>query len=109
MQCNRNHYFTSNDHSNFKCYCRLLADNLLSLCTYVIKDRPGISDWLFAIPLLHFLSGTAKPYLADILFSNVTPPEMKDLEDSWWGSQGLNLIGVRQRAERSRYGLSFYQ
>ena len=71
-----------------------MAESLLRICNYVIKNRPGIYHWLFAVPLLHFLFGVAAPYSGEL---STVPSFLKD--DTWWGAQEINFQSVRQQAE----------
>ena len=71
-----------------------MADGLLRVCNYVIENRPGIYHWLFAVPLLHFLSEVAVRYSGEL---SLAPSHVKD--DTWWGAQEINFQSVRKRAE----------
>ena len=71
-----------------------MAESLLRICNYVIKNRPGMYHWLFAVPLLHFLFGVAAPYSGEL---STVPSPLKD--DTWWGAQEINFQSVRQQAE----------
>ena len=59
-----------------------LANYLLQLCMYVIEYRRGVFHWLFAMPLLHFLSDTSKPFSFEEL---TLEPGLK--EDNRWGGE----------------------
>ena len=71
-----------------------MVNSLLRICNYVIENRPGIYHWLFAVPLLHFLSEVAGPYFAEL---SSAPSSIKD--DTWWGAQEINFQSVWKRAE----------
>ena len=71
-----------------------MAKSLLRICNYVIENRPGIYHWLFAVPLLHFLSEVAAPYSGEL---SSAPSSIKD--DTWWGAQEINFQSVWKRAE----------
>ena len=75
-----------------------LANYLLQLCMYVIEYRRGVFHWLFAMPLLHFLSDTSKPFSFEELTSE---PGLKE-DNNWWGTQGLDFKTVRRQASFSR-------
>ncbi|CAH3163087.1 unnamed protein product, partial [Porites evermanni] len=71
-----------------------VASSLCRICNYVIETRPGIYHWLFAVPLLHFLSEVAAPYSGEL---SSAPSSIKD--DTWWGAQEINFQSVWKRAE----------
>lgn len=66
---------------------------------YVIEYRRDIFHWLFAMPLLHFLSDSVQPFSIETL--SLEPNSMKDT--LWWGTQGLDFLRVRRQAAFSRY------
>lgn len=77
----------------------MLADCLLNLCMYVIEYRRDIFHWLFAMPLLHFLSDSVQPSSSET--PTLEPSSVKDT--SWWGTQGLEFQSVRRQAAFTRY------
>lgn len=89
--------------TSFQIWCILypstMADSLLRLCMHVIEYRRDIFHWLFAMPLLHFLSESVQPYSFETL--TLEPSSVKDT--SWWGTQGLDFQSVRRQAAFSRY------
>lgn len=72
-----------------------LVNSLWQLCSYVIDNRSEIFHWLFAVPLLHFLSDAAEPFSTDV--PTASPSSAKD--NSWWGTQDMNFQRVRNQAE----------
>lgn len=100
----RDIYVSSNECMKlFLMLLRTLADYMRRLCNYVIEHRFGMFNWLFAVPLLHFLSKSSAPYCLKML--SPEPSSVKD--DSWWGIEDLNLRKVRQRASTSRLALLY--
>lgn len=72
------------------------------LCNYVIEERYGMFHWLFAVPLLHFLSNAAAPFSAQEVTS--APSSIND--NSWWGAEDLSGFGrVRRQGSTSRSDL----
>lgn len=80
-------------------HSRFLADHMTRLCNYVIDYKCGIFHWLFAIPLLHFLSEAAVPFSGQGL--TAVPSSLSD--NAWWGAEDLSdLRRVRREGSSSR-------
>ena len=57
-----------------------------------MKDDNDLHEWLFAVPLVHFLTGVSEPFNSDVLLME----EPKD--DTWWGANGFSTCKtVRER------------
>lgn len=83
-------------------FLRILANRLLQLCTSVIDCCPDNLNWLFAVPLLHFLLELAEPFsFADQRFK---PSSLRD--NSWWGAEDMVFQRLRDRAALSKLVLS---
>ena len=67
---------------------------------YVIEYRRDIFHWLFAMPLLHFLSDSVQPFSFETL---TLEPSSVIKDTTWWGTQGLDFLRVRRQAAFSRY------
>ena len=83
---------------------RTLVDNLKRLCKYVIEQKKGIFHWLFAVPLLHFLSKSVVPFSG-----GQRPAAPSSLNDNnWWGADDLfDFFRVRRQVLNARLDL-FY-
>ena len=50
-----------------------------------MKDDNDLHEWLFAVPLVHFLTGVSEPFNSDVLLME----EPKPKDDTWWGANGF--------------------
>lgn len=83
-------------------FLRILANTLLQLCTHVIDYCPDNLNWLFAVPLIHFLLELAEPFsFPDQRFK---PSSLRD--NSWWGAEDMVFQRLRDRAALSKLVLS---
>ena len=74
-------------------FVRLLGDSLQRLCRQVAREYRDAHDWLFAVPLAHFLTQTSKPFDKAVLLMG----EPKAKEEIWWGAEGFDTKSVRER------------
>ena len=58
-----------------------------------MRDIHDLHDWLFAVPLVHFLTQASEPFSSDVLL--MEEPQPKD--DTWWGADGFSTKPVRER------------
>ena len=65
---------------------RFAADGIEKLCNEIMARswKPVEEDWLFAMPLLHFLRGDSKPFEEPDVEGSYNRPE-------WFGAQNLNI------------------
>ena len=65
---------------------RFAADGIEKLCNEIMARawKPVEEDWLFAMPLLHFLRGDSKPFEEPDVEGSYHRPE-------WFGAQNLNI------------------
>ena len=65
---------------------RFAADGIEKLCNEIMARawKPVEEDWLFAMPLLHFLRGDSKPFEEPDVEGSYRRPE-------WFGAQNLNI------------------
>ena len=73
--------------------CRRLSETLLSFLDMCIKDFQ-MDQWLFAIPLCHFLYDCCKPYQSvyDQRKANHTNP-------NWWGVEHFKPLVDKYKSE----------
>ena len=72
------------------CACSAAAEGIEELCNKVMADdRRAAREWLFAVPLLHFLRGDSKPFQEPDIAGSY-----KDLE--WIGAQRLRIKEFRK-------------
>ena len=57
-----------------------------------MKDNHDLHDWLFAVPLVHFLTRTSEPFGSDVLLMEEPTPK----DDTWWGANGFPTKAVRE-------------
>ena len=55
-----------------------------------MEDNHDLHEWLFAVPLVHFLTQVSEPFNSDVLLME----EPKD--DTWWGANGFPTKTVRE-------------
>ncbi|KAK2555497.1 E3 ubiquitin-protein ligase rnf213-alpha [Acropora cervicornis] len=72
---------------------QLFGDSLQRLCRQVAKEYRDAHDWLFAVPLAHFLTQASKPFDKAVLLMG----EPKAKEEIWWGAEGFDTKSVRKR------------
>ena len=73
---------------------RTLGESIQALCRQVIRQCHDLHAWLFAVPLVHFLTQQSKPFSDSSLLMEM--PKGKD--ESWWGSEGFQTRTVRDRS-----------
>ena len=72
---------------------RLLGESIQRLCRHVAREYRDAHEWLFAVPLAHFLTQASKPFGKAVLL--MEEPNAKD--ESWWGADGFDTKSVRER------------
>ena len=72
---------------------RNLGESIQAICRHVVKDYRDLHDWLFAVPLVHFLTQASKPFSNEVLVMD----EPKPNNDEWWGANGFSTKAVRER------------
>ena len=72
---------------------RNLGEAIQDICRYAARERYDLHDWLFAVPLVHFLTQTSEPFSNAVLLME----EPKGKDDTWWGGTGFETSSVRQR------------
>ena len=72
---------------------RLLGESIQRLCSYVTREDCGAHNWLFVVPLAHFLTQASKPFDKAVLL--MEEPNAKD--EVWWGADGFNTKYVREK------------
>ena len=73
---------------------RNIGEAIQGICTHVSKDHPDIHDWLFAVPLVHFLTQVCAPFDCSVLLME----EPKGKDETWWGADGFETKVVRERS-----------
>ena len=74
-------------------FFRKLGEAIQAICRHVVKNHRDIHDWLFAVPLVHFLTQVSQPFNSSVLLTE--KPENKD--ETWWGASGFDTKTVRER------------
>lgn len=59
----------------------------------MVKDYYELHDWLFSVPLVHFLTQVSKPFSNDVLLME----EPKHNDDTWWGANGFETKSLREK------------
>ena len=72
---------------------RSLGEAIQAICRYIAKNRYDLHDWLFAVPLVHFLTQASEPFSSSVLL--MEEPKQKD--DTWWGATGFETKSVREK------------
>ena len=72
---------------------RLLGVSIQKLCSYVTRERSDAHNWLFVVPLVHFLTQASKPFDKAVLL--MEEPNAKD--EIWWGADGFSTKYVREK------------
>lgn len=71
---------------------RNLGESIQAICRHVVKHYHDLHDWLFAVPLAHFLTQASKPFSTDVLL--VEEPKRND--DLWWGASEFSTKPLRE-------------
>ena len=72
------------------CACSVAAEGIVELCNEIMADHwRAAREWLFAVPLLHFLRGDSKPFQEPDIAGSY-----KNLE--WIGAQRLRIKEFRR-------------
>ena len=81
---------------------RVAANSVRHVIEIAIKSK--LAEWLFSLPLFHFLNGDIKP------FHN--PERADETSSRWWGLEGIkNEIGIFLKQTPLRFvftGLGMY-
>lgn len=72
---------------------RNLGEAIQAICRHVAKEHHDLHDWLFAVPLVHFLTRVSQPFSNSVLLME----KPKDRDDTWWGASGFDTKSVRER------------
>ena len=67
-------------------FYRGLATSLCELCNAAIKQWVFIKDWIYALPLLHFLRGDTQPFAKPKYEKDIRYDKWK-----WWGLEGISV------------------
>lgn len=78
---------------NYFCSGRNLGESIQAICRHVVREYRDLHDWLFAVPLAHFLTQASEPFSNDVLLME----EPKGKDDTWWGATGFDTKSVRER------------
>ncbi|KAL9988278.1 hypothetical protein ACROYT_G002709 [Oculina patagonica] len=70
-----------------------LGEAIQAICRRVAKDHSEHHDWLFAVPLVHFLTQASQPFNSAVLLME----KPKHNDDTWWGASGFDTKTVRER------------
>ncbi|PFX29705.1 E3 ubiquitin-protein ligase RNF213 [Stylophora pistillata] len=71
-----------------------IGEAIQAICRHVSKTHRDLHDWLFAVPLVHFLIQECAPFDSSVLL--MEKPKEKD--DTWWGANGFETKAVRERS-----------
>ena len=86
--------------------CRNIGEAIQGICRHVSKSHRDLHDWLFAVPLIHFLTQACAPFDSSVL--RMEKPKEKD--ETWWGANGFETKAVRERSFiRDRYFHPFHR
>ncbi|CAH3029473.1 unnamed protein product, partial [Porites evermanni] len=77
-----------------------LGEAIQAICRNVAKQCYDLHEWLFAVPLVHFLTQASEPFTSDVLL--IEEPKRND--DSWWGATGFETKCVRERSFSEKSG-----
>ncbi|XP_068694646.1 E3 ubiquitin-protein ligase rnf213-alpha-like isoform X2 [Montipora foliosa] len=72
---------------------QLLGEAIQGICRYVARTMYDLHDWFFAVPLVHFLTQSSKPFSNDVLLME----EPKPNDDTWWGAVGFDTKTLREK------------
>lgn len=70
---------------------RFAANGIEGLCNEIMTRAWKPVDWLFAMPLLHFLRGDSKPFEEPDVEGSYRKPE-------WFGAQNLKIKEFQKSA-----------
>ena len=76
------------------CYARKLGEAIQAICRHAAKEYYSLHEWLFAVPLVHFLTQASDPFSSDVLLME----EPKRNDETWWGATGFETKCVRERS-----------
>ena len=80
--------------------CRNIGEAIQGICRHVSKSHRDLHDWLFAVPLVHFLTQACAPFDSSVLLTE----KPKEKDETWWGANGFETKAVRERSfTRDRY------
>ena len=80
--------------------CRNIGEAIQGICRHVSKNHRDLHDWLFAVPLVHFLTQECAPFDSSVLLTE----KPKEKDETWWGAKGFETKTVRERlSTRDRY------
>ena len=71
----------------------MLGEAIQGICRYVARTMYDLHDWFFAVPLVHFLTQSSKPFSNDVLLME----EPKPNDDTWWGAVGFDTKTLREK------------
>lgn len=72
-----------------------LAEALRTFCTHLLHEKDLRSpEWLFSVPLIHFLRGVSKPFERPVF----VPEKIQ------WGDKTLGLGQIRGKTNDKEYG-----
>ena len=77
---------------------RSLGEAIQAICKHVAKNHRDHHEWLFAVPLVHFLTQVSQPFSGSVLLME----EPKEKDDTWWGANGFDTKSVRERSFTKR-------
>ena len=66
----------------------------MKICRHVVQDHSDLHHWLYAVPLVHFLTDQSRLFDKSVLV--IDKPKQQQ-EDEWWGAQGFGTRAVRER------------
>ena len=58
-----------------------------------MREYRDLHEWLYAVPLVHFLTQASEPFSNEVLLME----EPKPNDDAWWGANGFTTKIVRER------------
>ena len=77
---------------------RSLGEAIQAICKHVAKNHNDLHEWLFAVPLVHFLTQVSQPFSGSVLLME----EPKEKDDTWWGANGFDTKSIRERSFTER-------
>ena len=79
---------------------RNLGEAIQVICRHASENHHDRYDWLFAVPLVHFLTQVSQPFSNSVLLME----KPKDKDDTWWGASGFDTESMRKRTfTQNRY------
>ncbi|KAJ7355102.1 hypothetical protein OS493_027891 [Desmophyllum pertusum] len=77
-----------------------LGEAIRVICRHASENHHDRHDWLFAVPLVHFLTQVSQPFSNSVLLME----KPKDKDDTWWGASGFDTESMRKRTfTKNRY------